>query len=62
MGHLNTVVTPSIDPKELTTHKKEVVKAKQMIMDAIKNHLIPHISEKKIAKEMFVALVSLYQS
>jgi len=33
-----------------------------MIMDAIKDHLIPHISEKKTAKEMFDALVSLYQS
>ena len=31
-----------------------------MIMDAIKDYLITHISEKKIAKEMFDALVSLY--
>jgi hypothetical protein len=30
--------------------------------DAIKDHLIPHISKKKTAKEMFDALVSLYQS
>ena len=33
-----------------------------MIMDAIKDHLIPHIFEKKMAKEIFDALVSLYQS
>jgi hypothetical protein len=33
-----------------------------MIMDAIKDHLIPHISEKKTVKETFNALVSLYQS
>jgi hypothetical protein len=33
-----------------------------MIMDAIKNHLIPHISEKKTKKETFDALVSLYKS
>jgi hypothetical protein len=32
-----------------------------MIMDAIKDHLIPHISKKKTAKEMFDALVGLYQ-
>jgi hypothetical protein len=31
-------------------------------MDTIKDHLIPHISEKKTANEMFDALVSLYQS
>jgi hypothetical protein len=33
-----------------------------MIMDAIKDHLIPHISEKKMMKEMFDVMVSLYQS
>jgi hypothetical protein len=33
-----------------------------MIMDAIKDHLIPHISKKKTAKEMFYAPVGLYQS
>jgi hypothetical protein len=32
-------VTPPIDPQQLVTHNKEV-KAKQMIMDAIKYHLI----------------------
>jgi hypothetical protein len=45
----------------LAAHKKEV-KAKWMIMDTIKDHLIRHISKKNIAKEMFDALVSLYQS
>jgi hypothetical protein len=41
---------------------KEGSEAKWMIMDAIKDHLIPHISKKKTTKEMFDALVSLYQS
>jgi hypothetical protein len=34
----------------------------RVILDAVKDHLIPHLSEKKTAKEMFDALVSLYQS
>jgi hypothetical protein len=38
------------------------VKAKQMRLDAIKDHLIPHVSEKKTVKDMFDALVSLYWS
>jgi hypothetical protein len=46
----------------LATHKKKEVKAKRMIMDAIKDHLIPHISQKKTTREMFDALVNLYQS
>jgi hypothetical protein len=32
-----------------------------MILDAIKNHLIPHVSEKKKTKVIFDALFSLYQ-
>jgi hypothetical protein len=33
-----------------------------MILDAIKHHLIPCVSEKKTWKKIFDALVSLYQS
>jgi hypothetical protein len=55
------VATPT-DPQWLEAHKKKEVKAKQMIMDVVKDHLIPHISKKKTAKEMFDALVGLYQS
>jgi hypothetical protein len=46
----------------LVVHKKKEVKAKQVFLEAIKDHLIPHISEKKSAKEMYDALVSLYQN
>jgi hypothetical protein len=46
----------------LVAHNKRVVKAKWMILDAINDHLIPHVSKKKTMKEMFDALVSLYQS
>jgi hypothetical protein len=38
------------------------MKAKRIILDAIKDHLIPYIYEKKTTKEMFDALVSLYRS
>jgi hypothetical protein len=31
-------------------------------LDAVKDHLIPHLSEKKMTKEMFDALVGLFQS
>jgi hypothetical protein len=54
-------VVPS-DPQQLATHKKKEVKAKKMILDVVKDHLIPHISEKTTTKEMFNTLVSLYQS
>jgi hypothetical protein len=48
--------------QELATHKKKEVKAKQVLLDSVKDHLIPHIFEKKTTKETYDALVGLYQS
>ena len=59
---IKDVVASLIDPHLLTTHKKKEVKAKRIIIDAIKDNLIPHVFEKKTTKDMFDALVSLYQS
>jgi hypothetical protein len=44
----------------LAAHKKKEVKSKWMMMDAIKDHLIPHITKKINAKDMLNALVGLY--
>ena len=30
-------------------------------MDGIKDHIVPHLAEKKIANEMWKALISLYE-
>jgi hypothetical protein len=51
-----------MDPQELVVHKKKEVKAKQVFLESVNAHLIPHISEKKYSKEMYYALVSLYQN
>jgi hypothetical protein len=51
------VVAEPTNLQQLAAQKKEV-KAKHMIMDAIKDHLIPYISKKKTAMKMFVALVN----
>jgi hypothetical protein len=53
-------VTPPTNPQQLVTHDKRGVRAEWIILDAIKDHLILHVSEKKTTKEMFDALVSLY--
>jgi hypothetical protein len=55
-------VTPPTNPQQLVTHDKRGVRAEWIILDAIKDHLILHVSEKKTTKEMFDALVNLYQS
>ena len=41
-------------------HKKNFVKAKRIIVDSIKDHLIPHVSSLKIPKEMFDSLTKLF--
>ena len=42
-------------------HKKSLVKAKRIIADSIKDHMIPHVSSLKTPKKMFDALSQLYE-
>lgn len=49
-----------IDLAPLAEHNKKVAKAKRIILDFVKDHLIPHIAEKKSAKDMYDALITLY--
>ena len=42
-------------------HKNNMVKAKRIIANSIKDHLIPHVFSLKTPKEMFDALASLYE-
>ena len=40
-------------------HKKNLVKAKKIITDSIKDHLIPHVSSLKTLKDMFDSLKAI---
>jgi hypothetical protein len=60
--YVEMVIPNPNNPQELAAHKKREVKAKRVLLDSMKDHLIPHISEKKTAKDMYDALVGLYQS
>jgi hypothetical protein len=55
--YIEVVVPDSNDGQELTAHKKKEVNAKQVSLDSLKDHLIPHISEKKTSKDMYDVLV-----
>ena len=59
--YVEMVIPNPKDAQELAAHKKREVKAKRVLLDYVKDHLIPHISEKKTGKEMYDALVGLYQ-
>ena len=51
-----------MNPKDLATHNLKDMKARKIILNTVKDHLIPHIAEKKLAREMWDALKGLYQS
>jgi hypothetical protein len=55
-------VTAPADPVQLAAHTKKDVKAKRILVDSVKNHIIPHLSGKKTTKDMWEALVKLDQS
>jgi hypothetical protein len=38
-----------------------VIKSERVILDSMKDHLIPHLPEKNMAKYIFNALVGLFQ-
>jgi hypothetical protein len=59
--YVEMVILDPKDARELEAHKKREVKAKRVLLDYMKDHLIPHITKKKTAKDMYDALVGLYQ-
>ena len=55
-------VPPATEAAALTAFNKLDIKAKRIILDAVKDHVIPHISEKARAYEMWASLIQMYQS
>ena len=45
----------------LQKHREAVGHAKRLIMDSIKDHIVPHIAEKNTTNEMWKALTYLYE-
>jgi hypothetical protein len=46
----------------LDLHETKEDKAQRIILDGVKDHPIPHLAEKKIAKEMWDALKNLFET
>jgi hypothetical protein len=55
-------VAPTADPVALDLHEVKEAKAQRIILDGVKDHLIPHFVEKKTAKEMWDALKILFEA
>jgi hypothetical protein len=54
-------VAEPADAAEKVKHQNDTIRAKRIIVDSIKDHLIPYVSSKKTSKEMFDALTRLYE-
>ena len=59
--YINEEVPVPEGDKAKALHKKNLVKAKRIIVDSIKDHLIPHVSSSKTPKEMFDSLTKLFE-
>jgi hypothetical protein len=58
----NTQITPPTDAAQLVIHNQKDVKVKRIILDGVKDHLIPYLSRKNTARDMWEALKGLFQS
>ena len=59
----NPIVIPaSTDAVAFGAFNKKDIKARRIILDAVKDHVIPHISGKDRAHEMWISLTDLFQS
>ena len=54
------VAEPKEDEAE-EKHEQDLIKAMRIIVDSIKDHLIPQVSSKEAPKEMYDALSTMYE-
>ena len=58
----NPITIPPTDAVLLVAFNKKDIKAMRIILDVVKDHVIPHILAKDHAHEMWTALTSLFAS
>jgi len=55
-------IPPPQEPQQLTQHAKNDIKTKRIILEGVKDNIVPHIHEKKTTFEVFETILYLYQS
>jgi hypothetical protein len=58
----SVVVAPTTNLVALDFHEVKEAKAQRIILDGVKDHLIPHLAEKKTTKEMWDTLKNLFEA
>jgi hypothetical protein len=62
LDHIKQMLPEPEEEDAKAKFRKNEVKAKRILTDSIKDHLIPNVSKLKTPKEMFDALTRLYES
>ena len=62
LDHVNQVLPKQEEEEAKEKFKKKEVKAKRILKDSIKDHLISNVSKLKIPKEILDSLTRLYES
>ena len=57
-SYINEEVPVPEEDEAKALHKKNLIEAKRVIADSIKDHLIPHVSSLNTPKEMFDSLTN----
>ena len=60
-SYINVEVPVPEGDEAKALHKKKLVMAKMIIVDSIKDHLIPQVSSLNTPKAMFYALTKLFE-
>lgn len=60
-AYVDSVVVVPTDIDPLKNYKVEMAKAKRLILDGVRDHIVCHNASKGTAKEMWDALATLYQ-
>ena len=59
-NHAENVLVEPADPNPLKKFNENQAQAKHLIMDKVKDHVVPHIVGKKTTNEMWTALETMY--
>lgn len=60
--YVNRVIPKPTDNNGKAKHKKNEAKENRILIDSVKDHLIPHISQLKTAKQIYDALTGLFET
>ena len=54
------VIAIPVDPNDNDKYEEAMARAKCIILDGVKDHVVQHIAKKETAKEMWDTLKTLY--